>query len=244
MNHSSHNWPPELDKDGKKFFKERWFLFKFLIKNGLKTFIYLKILWWLIYTWKNPFDVRKVFIANSTWLKVNAIIWNPLYHPWSGEDSNIIIFSSTKAGLWNTYDFYHKRFIVKEKRTSQFYQGMTLYFFPLEEVEKNELNELTPNGLLDITNIDQIIHFTRFSVLATLDFGAIIETTYGEALERVGNIKLLEDAKKLWIENQKVYQVTPKGNSLIIPSKSWWDKSPPLPKASPEGEGVWSPVKV
>ncbi len=159
--------------------------------------------------------LQEINEMSNWWLREGSIIWNPLYFPDSHDNS--FRFQNAAAWLWNSYDF----------KRDTFSEDSILYFFPIEDDEVNMesgIEELTPDGYFQFFQLEHFMYNSKLSIEQALEYWAIRDTTYEEALYRSDNEQLLEEAKKFNILTKEVLQVTPKGNGLIHPSGNGGNK--------------------
>lgn len=226
------NNTPENSNDEDDIFKDMkelpdWYnkICLFLIKNGFCTIEYIK----LILEWDTLEEAKEKLNKRFIWLKTHSIIWNPLYFPDDGELKKQLQFQNASAGLWNVHDF-KDTFISKNKLTHTDL-STELAFFPIEKklVNQNSNKNIeTPIWVFNFFQLEDIIKFSKLNISKALEYWALEEVTYIEAYEKIGNQDWIDDIDILNITDKKVFQVTPKWNTLIIPMAKWWDKTPPL----------------
>lgn len=227
MNNKPTDKVNPLTQSEKEKIKQSSKVFKYLVSKSVKytsiTIAFLE----LLSQWKDPFEVKKIMAQRTTGMRINTILWNSLYFPDIMAENERLTFQTASAGRWNAYDFLRTDVLSSSSTSSHHFHDVQLLFFPLEQLKNNDIETETPEGLFDIFNVEHMVEFTKFSVISALDFWAIEETTYQKAYEKIWDIKLLKDIEVLSIGDKKVYQVTPKGSTLIFPFKWWWDRTPP-----------------
>lgn len=171
----------------------------------------------IIWEWKNPFDKKVREWRERVTLKVNSILWNPLYY--SDKDTpEQLKFWSSAAWLWVFCALYEDRIVSSS--------WFSLRMFAIENDRLNSethKNTLTPDWYLDIFNIEHFRFLVSYSVDEALKYWAIEEVTYSEAHRKIWIQEYIRDLDELWIADKTVYQVTPKWNWLIQPYRKLWD---------------------
>lgn len=233
-----------LSPQEKKNVKKTPKIFKDIVTGSLRYSCLSALFLKLLSEGKNPFEVKKIMTQRTTGFRVNTIIWNPLFLPDITADNEKLFFQTASAGRWNAYDFLRTDVLSSSATSSHHFHDVQLLFFPLEELKNNDSQTETPEGLFDIFNVNHMVEFTKFSVDQALQFWAIEQTTYYQAYEKIWNTNLLRDVEQLSIAEKKVYQITPKGSTLIFPFKWWWDKTPSLPEKKTEKQtnGIFQPI--
>ena len=139
-----------------------------------------------------------------------SLIQNPLYlHDSQGNFNEF----GAAPGQWAAYDY--NRAPVFGKQVGSYAQGK-LISFPLREVIGNDKETLTPIGLLNYWDFKHAIQAERPSLDKLIRDGLVEPTTYAKAFDRLGyyeNLARLLDSKGF--ADKLVYQVTPKGNTLV-----------------------------
>ncbi len=140
-----------------------------------------------------------------------ALIENPLYVP---QENGSLAVNYARAGAWVAWDIQRKSVLgrngIKQQRKG------TLGIFLPDEVRDHEKGEYTPTDLLEPLSIDHFLTYESPSISYILGKGLVEETTYGRALQREGLYEKYARAMGvLNIEGKRVFQVTPKGNTLI-----------------------------
>lgn len=233
-----------LSSSEKENIKKTKKILKDMVTGTLKYTCFSALFLKLLSEGKNPFEVKKIIAQRTIGLRVNTIIWNPLFLPDITTDNEKLFFQTASIGRWNAYDFLRRDVLSSSATSSHHFHNVQLLFFPLEELKNNDSQTETPEGLFDIFNVNHMVEFTKFSFQEALQFWAIEQTTYYQAYEKIWNTQLLRDVEQLSIAEKTVYQITPKGSTLIFPFKWWWDKSPPLPKKNIEKQtdDIFQPI--
>jgi len=167
---------------------------------------------------------RHLNLNNRFSLPEGSIIANPLYAPDS--DGNFTRFDS-KSGTYSSIRFSPK---VKRER------DMTIGGFRLDEFIDNSQDQLTPTLSYSPVSLEDKLN-TDFSALPKLlEHGFLVQTTLGEAYRRKfpEDVSLQEGFSKLGVSDNLAYQVTPKGNSLVLLFMEGGNKEP---KPQPYREG-------
>ena len=179
----------------------------------------------------NP-KFRKWYLSDDRQygLLEGSIVGSPLHHP-APDRKNSLVKEYKAAGVWIGYDFKRHRTFGKPSR--KLYHGsLESRLAPI--VADNPADELTPIGTVRKGNVGDLFYMDRRGLTDLLEKGLLRETTYKEAFQRVERYDRYKGhMQKLGIEDEKVYQVTPKGNTLVyIRQNSGFRKK--LPKGTPE----------
>jgi hypothetical protein len=160
-------------------------------------------------------DFRKMIFdrETKTGMLEDAIFAPALWCP--NDEGTALQYDKAVAGRYAVYDFHRKNEFGE--RALPRGKGR-LIAFPLEEIIHHSAEEYTPSTLVDPLDLGQIMQIVMSPKIEELvGWELIRETTYKEAYQRVG----LYDQYKLGIElkdlsEKPIYQITPKGNGLIL----------------------------
>ncbi len=149
----------------------------------------------------------------------DSIISPDLYHP-NSEDTSLEL-SSADAGRWIGYDFHRPEELGwKNKDTGKQKSEGRLGVFDLYEVTGNSPDTYTPTMLLNVFDLEHLLHVDFMPLEEVLEKGYLRETTYHQAYERVGLWEKYRQGIVLaGLADTQIYTVTPKGNSLVFLSK-------------------------
>ena len=154
----------------------------------------------------------RTFLLNRekrTGLLEGSIIQNPLYIP----NEEGIEKRQVLAGQWAGYDFKRKKEFGN--KVEQYRKGKLLTFL-IDEIRDNNSEDYTPTISDVLFNINHLIHIEIPSIDYCLENGIIRDTTYLKTYEQAKMDKnYLNELERFGVLNNSVYQVTPKGNSLI-----------------------------
>jgi len=213
---------------------------KWALMKLLKTVAYPTVVLQLLKKWYTPFQIKMLFQEMNNWLRVNSIIWNPLYYD-SGKWE--LEFKASSAWLWNGYDFINSHFDEWRMMISKLTVDSIIYFFDIDDPAVNSESDndvLTPDWYLVPMSFDHFVHMWKKSVSEIIEYWALREITYWDALTNASQQHLIWDARDLWIIDKQVFQVTPKWNWLIYLESPWWDKSDPVDDSQVEwNQGNW-----
>ena len=161
---------------------------------------------------KNP--ALRDFIKNYNGLLKGTIISNFLYLP-PTENSTECGFLKASAGEWVSYDPTRKQ-ILNQKYLETEHGRLFVYDIP--EVRHHTKDEYTPLNSIRMFDAQHAYFFIPRTSEELINGKFIEETTYQKALENLGNTdpNILKELKESRRENTIVYQVTPKGNGLIV----------------------------
>ena len=88
--------------------------------------------------------------------------------------------------------------------------------FLIDEVKDRDKSDYTPLDLFQFTDIEHIMHADFPTIEELVEQGLVEETTYEEAYRSVGLYdQYSQSMGVLGISEETVYQITPKGNTLI-----------------------------
>ncbi len=153
----------------------------------------------------------------SAGLLEGSIVGNPLRFP--SEDESFIDNMKAAGGSWVGYDFMVPSTFPKPfeaGRIEQLTQGRLMGII-LEEVKDNPAEERTPLGAVSISNLDHVLQFNTYTAAELLDLNVLAERSYGKAYETVGLLERYSDElRSRSIIDEPVFQVTPKGNGLVV----------------------------
>ncbi len=188
---------------------------------------------------KDPELFRSLFDREGQVGLLEGSIFNhQLYYPNPEETS--LMKSLAVAGRYAGYDFVRpKEFgpMIKE-RGRQVRKDGKLLIVPLIEIEKNPPDMYTSTYLLNIYDLVHISRIQEATISEAISEGLVEETTYREAYTKMSlfqKYRLSLELRK--IVDEPLYQVTPKGNSLVALEADFGKK-----KKSREREKVLRPV--
>lgn len=152
----------------------------------------------------------------------DSIFSNDLFFP--NKEGTSLDHETAVAGRYVGYDFrrpteFGKK--VKEKGRNMV-NDARLFSIPLTEIIDNPRDKYTPTSLLDIYTLEDMLLFQPATIDDLFEYGFVSQTTYKEAYDRVGLYNKFKSFIELGqIADKPVYQVTPKGNTLVILSKDF-----------------------
>lgn len=153
--------------------------------------------------------------ANEVGFLEGSMIANPLWHQNEDTYSIVMTSSNTAGGRWVGYDYRRPIVFPDEDFTNLTNRGR-FTVFDLEEVRDKEANDLTPVGLFNARNLDQALQVDFPTVDELIDREFIIQTSYGKAFEVLGSYdEYSEELRSRSLIDEPVFQVTPKGNTLV-----------------------------
>lgn len=182
----------------------------------------------------NP-EIRKAIFNKEgrVGLLAGTIFSHDLYFPNNSHTS--LFHRSALAGRFMAYDFHRPAEFGPNvlKTSSHIIENGRLMIIPLEEVAKNSWDTYTPTDLLNIFDIEHASYIQPATIEDALQCGFIQETSYQDAFDRVGLFSTFQsELQRTGIMDLNVYQVTPKGNTLIILQKDFGPKEQMFEKKS------------
>lgn len=153
---------------------------------------------------------------------VDSILQNPIYIP---DGHGQLTQKKVGAGIWAGYDFH--RFKEFPTTTRQYREGK-LGSMLLEEIRDNPAGMYTPTSLVNPLNIQHMFSIDFPSIEDLINKEMIRQTTYKSAFRRAGHYEMYARSLDLLeISDKPLFQVTPKGNSLIFLGNITGDSTPP-----------------
>ena len=102
-----------------------------------------------------------------------------------------------------------------------------LTVFMINEVRDNPVDKKTPTDLLNLRSIEHLLHINFPTITELVEQEVVVERSYGRAYEEMGLYDdYSEDLRRRSLIDDPVFQVTPKGNTLIFLTKDSGDKTP------------------
>ncbi len=158
-----------------------------------------------------------------------AIIGSTVSFPVANSDKPRVEYEKAPGGRWVGYDFNRPSefpTINAKHGVKQLTRGRLVAFL-LDRVMDNEPEERTPTASVDFTSLDDVFSFDTPTIDELVDAGMLRLTTQGEAYERVGLYDVYgEELSSRSVEDDPVFQVTPKGNSLVSLERDFGEKKP------------------
>ena len=171
---------------------------------------------------KDP-NIRKMFFDKKyrTGFSEGSIFQNPLYFP--NKNGSSLTKLEARAGSWVSYDF-------KKPSTSKIggkRKTGKLNSFLLDEIKDNPKELYTPDYTFDWFKFEHVYSLECPSMTYLEEHGLMEQKTYREAYQRMGKYEQYAQAiEVLGIAEKPVFQITPKGNSLIMLLGDGGDKVP------------------
>ncbi|MBI2031076.1 MAG: hypothetical protein HYT08_00500 [Candidatus Levybacteria bacterium] len=175
---------------------------------------------------KNPETRRFLYDREAQAGLLEGSIFNhDLFHP--NEEERSLLHEHAVAGRWVAYDFNRPQEFGQKvkKRGRQIFTGK-LIAFPLDEIIDNKLEDHTSTYLLNPYAIEHVLQMdTSPKIDDLLSYGFIEESTYRQSFESVGQYETYKSYMSLaGITEERVYRVTPKGNTLVYIERDFGDK--------------------
>lgn len=203
---------------GNNLFRLTFFTFLFCTPHG----------WELL---KNPF-IRNSIFRREGWVGLleDSILSPSLYHP--NREKTSLEQSSADAGRWIAYDFYRPQEFGKSIPFERQRREGRLMLFSLDEVQGNSADTYTPTPLINILSIEHFLTLDFPRLEDIIKEGFLKETTYREAYDKVGLWEKYRVALTLSnMADEKIYTVTPKGNTLVTLDRDFGKKQQDPKKA-------------
>ena len=156
-----------------------------------------------------------------------AVLANCVYHP-SPEANGEIMAHEAGAGQYHAYDFLRARFFPE-----------TANRWPSPPEDDGILMALIPDGIAnqpedgrtELTyaewfDPDLVFSLDRPGVERLCELGMLARRTHEEAYERVGASQWIGDLRARSVADKPLYQVTPKGHTLIKLTPDGGDTAP------------------
>lgn len=143
-----------------------------------------------------------------------SIIAQPLYYP--TETKDVFNYDSADAGRWMGYDFLrHNKFpLTPEDKLRRLRKGRLIAYL-LEDIKDNEPDEKTRAGSLRF-DIDSLLCMDSHTPDQLVTHGMLALTNYRDAYKAVGREQDIPALESRSLADDPVYQVTPKGNTLVV----------------------------
>jgi len=171
---------------------------------------------------KDP-NIRKMFFDKKyrTGFSEGSIFQNPLYFP--NENGSSLTKLEARAGSWVSYDFKKPSNSKKggKRKTGKLNSCL------LDEIKDNPKELYTPDYTVDLFNFEHFYSFESPSMSYLEEHGLMEQKTYREAYQRMGKYEQYAQAiEVLGIAEKPIFQITPKGNSLVMLLSDGGDKVP------------------
>jgi hypothetical protein len=134
-----------------------------------------------------------------------------------------------KAGQMIGYDFHRpEKFpAVFKAGTMRLVNEGKIVAFLLDEIIDNDPDQPTPDDLFNPFDLDHIVNMATYTVEELEEKGIVAKTTHQEAYEAAGVFdEYAVDLGYRRIEETPVFQITPKGNTLVRLLPDGGDKKP------------------
>ena len=145
------------------------------------------------------------------------------------KEKGYLTHKRAQGGRWVTHDFKRPAAFPSEARRGMLndHRVGRLSSFILDEVIDKDEDQLTPIGLLNIAEPLHMLKFNSTSPGKLVDEGLVRLTTYEEAYDNVGLYdEFGEELHLRGVAEDSVFQVTPKGNTLIFVTRDSGSKKP------------------
>lgn len=160
-----------------------------------------------------------------------SIIAPRLCYPDAGIGS--LIFEQAQAGQLLSYDFKRPEefpLSVNSPTFSQISEG-SLWISAPDSIRDHPADKKTLIDLNYPLSIDNVLTADKRYPDDLVDEGMLIRTTHAEAYESVGATDYIDDLRARSVDREPVYQVTPKGNTVMHLMPDGGDTTP---KTNPE----------
>lgn len=162
---------------------------------------------------------------NQIGLTEGSLIQSPLAY--ADPETGLFTYESGPSAAWVTIDHNRHKYLPAHQETYR--NGMltkgTLFAFLLDEIIDNPPHKLTPTSLLQPWSLNHLLAFDAGVRMETLvEHGFVEATNYGEAYTQLEMPEMVETLERRSLAYDPVYQVTPKGHTLIMVTKTGGDK--------------------
>ncbi len=148
-----------------------------------------------------------------------AVIQNPLYYP--DQQGERLITRQTRGGAWRGYDFNRPEVFSKgsDKPPIRLYYAGQLWAFVPPAIEGNPPDVRTPIAVSArlLYDMDVLATLDAYSTETLVGLGLLAVESYRETFRRVGVYeRYAAELEARSLSDDPVYQVTPKGNTLVF----------------------------
>jgi hypothetical protein len=199
---------------------------KFFAELGLRAvlWMYAKTQGYSASEMRNPAEIAG-FIEGS-------ILDYKLCYP--DETTGQLLYKQADAGRLLGFDFNRKAefpIAAKQREIVSFSEGR-LFGMCVEHVKDNPVDQRTPVDFVNIFNIDHVLTLDTYNPNELVDLELLTRKTYLTTYDEAGlATKYATDLRSRGLADEKVYQVTPKGNALLHLTP---DSGDAKPKEEPE----------
>ena len=108
----------------------------------------------------------------------------------------------------------------------QLFNG-SLGAFLADEMQDKSKEEPTPVGMLNLLDVDHVLSFDIYTPDQLIQQGMLEKSTYGDAYQSLGIYKkYMEELGTRRLTEEPLFQVTPKGNTLIVLLPDFGERAP------------------
>ncbi|MBI4152460.1 hypothetical protein HY495_02005 [Candidatus Woesearchaeota archaeon] len=150
---------------------------------------------------------------------------------WVPTENGFVEKMTAPAGRWCGYDPSRlvKLRTNEEKGTGRLEAILDEYTLD----ETRDQNDLTPTGTYDLLDLYTLLSIDSVGIEKAERIGLVQETTYGRAFAKLGLSGYLNSIETVGAAQDKIWQVTPKGNGIVYLIPDGGEKKE-LPDGSPE----------
>lgn len=174
-------------------------------------------------------------------LLLGSILNFEVWHPDNSSDQTYRLTAhSADAGEMAGYDFQRATNTNKRPKWMRNEENIPvaagkMWAFLPDEIADKEPTEYTHPSLFNFRDIDHVLTIRMPSIEQAAEEGLVVEGSYEDAYNNVGLYQDFKaELKARRIHDERVLQVTPKGNSLIFLQPPIGESSPPQQDATPE----------
>ncbi len=156
-----------------------------------------------------------------------AVIADRLCFP-AVEAAGELVLKQGSAGRWLGYDFKRPdEFPIAARRGTllQEFEGQMLYA-DLADRNTNDPSHRTPTTPINVYSIDHILSISSPSLDYLTEGGFLVRRSHEQAYEIAGAVELIGGLRSRGVADLPVYQITPRGNSLIMLAPDGGDATP------------------
>ena len=202
-------------RDAEKELLKKHRLIKHMVNLYLRTHVRIK------------FKGKSLPPDSKVGLLDGSIISNPLFYP--HEDDDWLDNKTDQPGKWVAYDYKRPQTFPdahKKRKVEQLFNGRLVAFLA-DEMQDKSKEEPTPVGMLNLLDVDHVLSFDIYTPDQLIQQGMLEKSTYGDAYQSLGIYKkYMEELGTRRLTEEPLFQVTPKGNTLIVLLPDFGERAP------------------
>jgi hypothetical protein len=158
-----------------------------------------------------------------------SIIGSEVSYPDEDSDGTKVCYHAGKGGQLLGYDFRKPEIFSKDFKEDYIpaVSEGSITAFLIDEVKDNDPDKLTPISLFRFFDMSHLLTLNTYTVGELEDHGLVRQKTHREAYEHMGLYDAYaEDLSRRRMQDAPVFQITPKGNTLVFLTGSSGDQTP------------------